>query len=91
MKIVSQIKQDTTEIEINFNFFYKPNGILQKIIRSWDSGGTEVVYTTDKINYKKLEQRLLNEMEEAVLDFTEQNEDKKITVMSFMCYPGHGT
>ncbi|GAA0077048.1 hypothetical protein UT300005_14260 [Clostridium sp. CTA-5] len=90
MKIASKTKRDTIEIGIDFNFFYKSNGILQKIIRSWDSGGTEVVYTTDKINYKRLEQRLLNEMEKSILGFTEQNSDKKITLMAFMCYPGHG-
>ena len=88
--ITSQGKCEYYETSTTNNFYYKPDGTLQKIIKEWATGGTQVKYTTEKINYKKLQDRIFNDVEQALLNFVEHNSNEKLVILSFECYTGHG-
>ena len=71
-------------------FYYKQNGELLKIIRSYDNGYTEVCFTTQKIQYKKLEERLYNELIDVFNDFVQNHGEEKLSALAFVVWTGHG-
>lgn len=71
-------------------FYYKDNGELLKIIRSCANGYKEVRFTSQKIQYKKLEERLYNELIKAFSDFVQNHGEEKLSVMGFVVWTGHG-
>lgn len=81
----------TVSMSLEFLFLYNTKGVLERIQRVYGTGGSEWCYSTLKINYKKLEERLLNEFT-AVLDaFLVENENSDpLYVFAIDAYTGHG-
>jgi hypothetical protein len=82
------LKED--EIRSAYEFSYDTKGALSCIRRVWENGGSQVEYSTMKINYKALEQRLFTEAEKAVSEFLQQNKAEKFTRFSLDCYSAFG-
>ena len=71
-------------------FYYNKDGNLLKIIRSCANGYTEVVFSTQKIQYKKLEERLYNELLESFSEFALNHVEVIISALAFVVCTGHG-
>lgn len=71
-------------------FYYKDNGDLLKIIRSCENGYTEVRFTSQKIQYKKLEERLYNEFIDVFSEFARKHGEEKLSALGFVIWTGHG-
>ncbi len=72
-------------------FYYQENGKLLKIIRMCPNGYSDVRYSAQKINYKKLEERLCAELRNAFAEFAQTHPEEYLTAMAFVCWSGHGS
>ena len=71
-------------------FYYKKNGDLLKIIRSCANGFTDTIFSTQKIQYKKLEERLYNELLDVFAVFAQKHGEEKLSALGFVVWTGHG-
>lgn len=88
--VLSSIDEYHNGIKEQKLFYYKDNGDLLKIIRSCANGYMEVRFTTQKIQYKKLEEKLYNELIKAFYDFVNNHGEEKLSVVGFVVWTGHG-
>lgn len=71
-------------------FYYRDNGNLLKIIRSCENGYNEVIFSSQKIQYKKLEERLYSELIDVFSEFAQKHGEEKLSALGFVVWTGHG-
>ena len=74
----------------DLKFLYDANEVLQTIHRIWPKGQKDTIYSTAKVNFKSLGQRLLAETEQAVSAFLQEHNNEHLSRFALDCYTGHG-
>lgn len=64
---------------------YDKKGKLSQIFCNYPFGGKEIEYSTQKMNYKKLEQRFFDEMRDSLTQFLIEHKDAKFTRFGIDC------
>lgn len=80
--------KDGAENSFDLQFVYNDKKELTSIFRKWPSGRTEITYSTQKINYKKLEDTIYNKCFDAVSAFLNENKGKTFTRFAMDSYTG---
>ncbi|MBF2505488.1 hypothetical protein IBB71_05300 [Listeria welshimeri] len=88
-KIHTLSKSDQTEMDTTNHFYYKEDGSLLKIIKTWAIGGSRVIISNEQIAYKKLEERLFKEMKKAIQTFSEEHSEETLFSLAFSSYIEH--
>lgn len=71
-------------------FQYEENGNLQSIIRKDGKlSSSEIVYSTKKINFKKLETEFSQWIAANIADFSKNHADEVVSALAVLCYAGH--
>ena len=83
-------KHDSSELlSLIEHFHYDKKNTLECIQKNYSNDYTKTVYSTQKINYKKLTERLETELASSVKDFLDSYDDDDVTVIGFTCQPAH--
>lgn len=68
-----------------YDYLYDRQGKLSQIFCNYPFGGKEIKYSTQKVNYKKLEQRIFDEMRNSLCEFLSEHKDEKFTRFGLDC------
>ncbi|MCL1919233.1 MAG: hypothetical protein FWG14_13235 [Peptococcaceae bacterium] len=77
------------ELKYELCFSYDEKGKLARI-KSFSEGGSRTEYSAEKINFKKLEDRIFEELIEGLNSLLCECQDETLYVLLFHCYIGDG-
>lgn len=78
-------KEPISDNVYRYDYLYDKQRKLSQIFLFYAFGGKEIVYSTQKVNFKKLEQRILLEIKDSLTKFLLEHKDKQFTRLGIDC------
>jgi hypothetical protein len=86
---VSRQHDDGSDYIREYEFIYDAKNTLSCIRQIWPEGGTRMIYSTMRINYKAFGAKLLECAQQAVSAFLCEHDGEQFTRFAMYCFTGH--